>query len=75
MQKYTGKLEYFDLKSELPDEFAEVEENDITPKQKENMQVSKYDSISKLGKLFTGNRIERRKMAKNIKRKMKLKSV
>lgn len=34
--------------------------DDATDKQKEEMQVSKHDNNSKLGKLFTGNRSQRR---------------
>lgn len=82
MNVETGKIFY--SKKEEADEIMKkmiekgeaipIEEKDMTEKQKETLQVSKYDSVSKLGKLFKGNRAERRKMAKmfrnqNVKKK------
>lgn len=40
-----------------------------TEKQRSEMQVSKYDNISFLGKMFTGNRKDRRKQAKVLLKK------
>jgi hypothetical protein len=55
-----------------------IRENDIpvtreqmTPKQRVTMQVSKYDSISVLGRLYTGCRKDRRARAKELKRVLK----
>jgi len=39
-----------------------------TPKQKEEMQVSKFDNRSQLGQIFTGNRKERRQQEKEARR-------
>lgn len=36
-----------------------------------NIQISKDDSVSTLGRLFQGNRKERRKQGKVLKRKLK----
>jgi hypothetical protein len=50
---------------EVPD-MVPVVESDMTLKQKVNMQVSKHDNRSKLGKVFTGfrqNRNTRRRIA------------
>ena len=40
---------------------VEVDTKDMTEKQKQEMQVSKFDNNSKLGKMFYGTRKERRK--------------
>ena len=45
-------------------DFVEVDPDNMTKKQKKEMQVSKFDNKSELGKLFTMNRHERRKQAK-----------
>lgn len=47
-----------------------IDMSDATEKQKTEMQVSKYDNISTLGKIFTGNRKERREQAKQLKREL-----
>ena len=82
MNTETGELIEFDnddaLKSamnELNTKHDEllvaVEENDMTKKQKKNMQVSKYDNKSKLGKKFKTARAKRKWMAKQIKNQNK----
>lgn len=47
--------------------------DDATDKQKEEMQVSKHDNNSKLGKLFTGNRRQRRAQERAYNKSRKLK--
>lgn len=60
----TEEIKYFEEGEKVPDDFVLVDEKDMTDKQKKEMRVSKYDSISKLGKIFTSNRKERRRLAK-----------
>lgn len=43
--------------------FISILQKQMTEKQKKEMQVSKFDNKSELGKLFTGNRKARRKLA------------
>jgi hypothetical protein len=69
MNTETGEIKEFKEGEKIPENFVEVSRKDMTNKQKESMQVSKYDSISKLGKLFYGNRKERRRQAKLFKSK------
>jgi len=77
MDTRTGKIHEYSNNDELKKALSENEDlvkinnEDITAKQLENMQVSKHDSVSKLGKHFTGNRKERRRKAKEYKRKLK----
>lgn len=73
MNLNTGEIRNFDdeeIKS-LSDEWMELSEEDMTAKQKETMQVSKHDNKSKLGKMFTGNRAERRRQIKEARRILK----
>lgn len=51
--------------------YIRIKEDDMTDKQRATLQVSKYDSISKLGKLFTGCRKERRRKAKQYRSNLK----
>ena len=53
----------------LSSQWIPVDESQMTDKQKETMQVSKYDSGSELGKLFGANRAERRRQAKEERRR------
>jgi hypothetical protein len=43
----------------LPSHMMPIEPDEMTPKQEETRQVSKYDSKSKLGKKFTAARHQR----------------
>lgn len=45
----------------LPGRMVPVKDGDMTEKQKRTKQVSRHDTRSKLGMIFTGNRKERRK--------------
>lgn len=47
--------------------------NYATDKQKEEMQVSKHDNNSKLGKQFTGNRRQRREQQRAFNKSLKRK--
>lgn len=77
MDTQTGKIHEFKDSEELKKALEEnpdlisVEQHQLTAKQKLNKQVSKYDSVSELGRLFNGNRKERRKYAKRLKKKLK----
>ena len=83
MNTINGQLEYLDcdrseLLKKLYDENMEqnnplipIDMDQATSKQKDEMKVSKYDSISTLGKLFTGARKERRLKAKQLKKQLK----
>ena len=53
------------------DHVVPIDMDKATSKQKAEMKVSKYDSISTLGKLFTGARKERRLNAKKLKKILK----
>lgn len=68
MDTRTGKI-YYDI--ETTEGLMEIKGDDITPKQLETMQVSKYDSRSVLGQMFTGCRAERRKAMKEARREQK----
>lgn len=50
------------------DKFVKVQEELMTKIQKETEQVSKFDAKSELGKLFTGNRKERREREKLLRK-------
>ena len=57
------------FKQEFGERFAgeiliPVDENEMTKKQKENMQVSKHDNKSVLGKKFTSVRFKKRKFGR-----------
>ena len=67
----TGEIKYFEPEDEIPEDWIQIYEGQMTKKQRETLHVSKHDSVSELGKLFTGNRAERRKQAKEHKRKLK----
>jgi len=58
---------------ELEETYVEIDEADMTEKQLETKQVSKYDSISVLGRQFTGNRKRRREQATALKAELKRK--
>lgn len=61
---------FVNKKQDSTEDFVEVDPNSMTNKQKKEMQVSKFDNKSELGKLFTMNRHERRKQAK-LKKEIK----
>ena len=72
MNTETGELKEF---SEAVAEFlkppwVKVKESDMTDKQKEDMQVSKYDNKSKLGKLYTNHRKLTRKQKNRQRRRL-----
>lgn len=50
---------------------VEVDPKDMTEKQRLEMQVSKHDVNSKLGKVFTGTRKERREKERKYKKGLK----
>jgi hypothetical protein len=60
MNTETGEIKNFtqeQLQQLLnPEKWTEVDVKEITDKQKKEMQVSKFDNKSKLGKLFTHHR-------------------
>lgn len=61
MNTNTGEIRFMSqLSKDQIGEWAPINIDDATDKQKEEMQVSKHDNNSKLGKLFTGNRRQRR---------------
>jgi len=49
-----------ELKGAFEKHFTEVDESEMTPKQKATKQVSKHDNKSKLGKKFTAARHQRK---------------
>ena len=63
----TQMIEKFGSKQGVPN-MIPVDNNDMTLKQKEEMQVSKFDNKSILGKKFTGSRqVRRRKEREFVK--------
>jgi hypothetical protein len=71
MNTETGELRRFpeELLKEMSKQWIPVKESDITEKQKANMQVSKKDNKSELGKIFTEHRKLSRKQKNRIRRK------
>lgn len=61
----TGELyeKLRDVPQDAMDQCLPIDSTQMTKKQRKNMQVSKYDSMSELGKIYTGNRKERRRQA------------
>jgi hypothetical protein len=71
MNTDTGELKNFDTNEALMEAMkneplVSVKESDMTSKQKKDMQVSKHDNKSKLGKKFTTARAKRKWVAKQI---------
>jgi hypothetical protein len=65
----TGEIKRFGSDEEFDREkFIEIQEDLMTKVQKATEQISKFDAQSELGKLFTGNRKERREREKLIKK-------
>lgn len=65
---------YEELNEEMvnwKDSVIPIDMDQATSKQKADMKVNKYDSVSVLGKLFTGARKERRLKAKQLKKQLK----
>lgn len=71
MNKETGEIVYFNEGKRIPEAFRPILEGEMTSKQAEESQVSKYDNKSILGKAFTGNRAERRRQEREYRRKQK----
>lgn len=72
MDTRTGEIKYGLTPEELKSGFyREIDETQMTPKQKSSMQVSKYDNRSQLGMMFGMNRAERRKQEKLNRRTRK----
>lgn len=69
--QWTKVLETEPALAERLKDWVPVDESQMTLKQKADMQVSKHDSVSELGKLFTGNRAERRRQVKKSLRLLK----
>lgn len=70
MDTRTGQLHDFFHTVHATKDIVPVNDSDMTQKQKETRQVSKYDNISTLGKLFTGCRKQRREEAKLLKKRL-----
>jgi len=56
----TGKIKMFSEGQQIPERSIPINPNDMTKKQAVEMQVSKHDNRSKLGKAFGLNRAQRR---------------
>lgn len=70
MNTITGEIKNFseeDLK-ELKELWISIDEKDMTTKQKETLQVSKFDNRSKLGQIYTNYRKLTRKQKNRLKR-------
>lgn len=69
MDTMTGKIYRLETDDEFSSHMVRVREELMTAKQKDEMQVSKFDNRTELGKLFKrhrdGNRSERRSKQKN----------
>jgi len=73
MNRETGEIKRFAENEAVPNMFYGIQEEQMTDKQKVEMAVSKYDNKSELGKIFTGNRAERRKLERMVKKELKRK--
>ncbi len=77
MNQETGELRALtneDLELLKNGTWKEVDMKNATKKQKKEMQVSKYDNKSELGKVFTGSRRERRATERAFNKTQKKKS-
>jgi len=68
MNTETGEIRYFEEGTEILKNYTEINKNDMTTKQNREMQVSKKDNKSKLGKIFTTARAKRKWIAKQVKK-------
>ena len=73
MNRETGEIKRFAENEAVPDMFEMIQEEQMTDKQQVEMKVSKYDNKSELGKLFTGNRAERRRLERLARKELKRK--
>lgn len=73
MDTKTGKLEFLnqDDFNRLSGELIPIDMGLATEKQKLEMQISKHDNNSELGRIFTGSRRERREQERNYKKSLK----
>ena len=68
MDTQTGNIRYL-KENEIPSENEiSISPEMMTEKQRATLQVSKFDSVSSLGKLYGRNRKERRANAKKSRR-------
>ena len=67
MNVETGKITEFDENERLQRRVIPIKRKDMTAKQKELLQVSKFDNKSVLGKTFRDLRVKRKKA--NLMRK------
>lgn len=74
MNRETGEIRRFAEGEDIPDLFQMIQDEQMTDKQKVEMKVSKYDNKSELGKLFTGNRAERRRLERMARKELKRKN-
>lgn len=74
MNRETGEIKRFAEGETIPEMFDLIQDNQMTDKQQVEMKVSKYDNKSELGKLFTGNRAERRKLERMARKELKRKN-
>jgi hypothetical protein len=73
MQTDTGRIERLD-EDTLKDKkkmklYYRIQDGEMTDRQRELMQVSKYDNRSKLGKIFRAERAKKRKLHKEGRRR------
>ena len=71
MNTETGEIIRLDAEMIATGKFQEIKEEQMTSKQSQLMQVSKFDSKSELGNIFTSNRAERRRQEKEYRKEMK----
>ena len=64
----TGEIRQFKEGEKIPKEFVRIFEEQMTNLQKQNMQVSKFDNKSELGKLYTSHRKLTRKQRNRRKK-------
>ena len=75
MNTETGEIRHFKEGEKIPKEFIQIYKDEMTELQKKNMQVSKFDNKSKLGKLYTSHRKLSRTHKNRLKRKMEATNV
>ena len=71
MDTRTGEIKYFEENKKPPEHYIKILQEQMTKKQSEEMQVSKFDNRSELGKIFTDKRKERKKKAKGFRKRIR----
>ena len=69
-----GQIRYLSGKETTKENETPIDPNDMTKKQKEEMQISKFDNSSTLGQMWTATRKERRKQERVLRNQQRKES-